>query len=75
MVGDEFVILIPNMDYYEAFLVAEKIRMEISETDSTVSVGVACASPSAEESSENLLKLAADNLGKAKEMGGNRVVG
>jgi len=75
MVGDEFGILIPNMDYYEAFLVAEKIRMEIYETGSTVSVGVACALTSAGETSENLLKLAADNLNKAKEMGKNRVVG
>jgi len=75
ILGDEFGILIPNMDYYEAFLVAEKIRMEISETDSTVSVGVACVLPGTGETSENLLKLATDNLGKAKEMGGNRVVG
>ena len=71
----EFGILIPNMDYYEAFLVAEKIRIEIFETGSTVSVGVACILPSMGETSENLLKLAVDNVCKAKEMGRNRVVG
>jgi len=75
MVSDEFGILIPNMDYYEAFLVAEKIRIEICETGSTVSLGVACALPSTGETSEKLLKLAADNLDKAKEMGKNIVVG
>jgi len=75
VVSDEFGILIPKMDYYEAFLVAEKIRMEISESGSTVSVGVACTLPSEGETSENLLKLASENLGKGKEMGGNRVVG
>ncbi|MDR2594604.1 MAG: GGDEF domain-containing protein, partial [Fibromonadaceae bacterium] len=73
--GAEFGILIPNMDYYEAFLVAEKIRIEVCETDSTVSVGVACILPSAGETSKNLLKLATDNVCKAKEMGRNRIVG
>jgi diguanylate cyclase (GGDEF)-like protein len=73
--GAEFGILIPNMDYYKAFLVAEKIRIEICETNSTVSVGVACVLPSQGETSEKLLKLAVDNVYKAKEMGRNRVVG
>jgi FOG: GGDEF domain len=49
--------------------------MRVCETGSTVSVGVACTLPSADDTSENLLKQAVDNVCKAKEMGRNRVVG
>jgi diguanylate cyclase (GGDEF)-like protein len=84
MGGEEFGILLPNTDYQGALLVAEKIRAEVSEmkvplldkegeTKITVSIGVACVKPQSGESPEALMKLADNNLYKAKEMGRNRV--
>ncbi|MDR1830509.1 MAG: GGDEF domain-containing protein, partial [Candidatus Fibromonas sp.] len=85
MGGEEFGILLPNTDYQGAFLVAEKIRSEVSEmkvplldkdgeTKITVSIGVACVKPQSGENPDALMKLADNNLYKAKEMGRNRVV-
>jgi len=86
MGGEEFGILLPNTAYNWALLFAEKVRLAISEmkvplingteeTSMTVSVGVACVMPQAGESPETLMKLADNNLYKAKETGRNRIVG
>ena len=86
MGGEEFGILLPNSNYDWAFSFAEKIRLEIEgmkvpllnvagETKITVSVGVASVSPKSGDTPETLMKLADNNLYKAKEQGRNRVVG
>jgi len=76
MGGEEFGVLLPNTDLNGAFLIAEKIKEEVqNSTEITVSVGLACVLPQIGENSEKLLKLADNNLYKAKEMGRNRVIG
>jgi diguanylate cyclase (GGDEF)-like protein len=76
MGGEEFGVLLPNTDLNGAFLIAEKIREEVqNSTEITVSVGLACVLPQVGENSEKLLKLADNNLYKAKETGRNRVIG
>jgi diguanylate cyclase (GGDEF)-like protein len=86
MGGEEFGILLPNTAYDWALSFAERVRLEIAEmrvplingteeTSITVSVGVACVIPRPGESSDTLMKLADNNLYKAKDMGRNRVVG
>jgi len=76
MGGEEFGVLLPNTDLNGAFSIAEKIREEVqNSTEITVSVGLACALPQIGENSDTLLKLADNNLYKAKEIGRNRVIG
>jgi len=76
MGGEEFGILLPDTDAKGANLIAEKIRMEISDMGIiTVSVGYASIIPHIGGNPENLFKQADDNLYKAKEQGRNRVVG
>ncbi|MDR2732441.1 MAG: GGDEF domain-containing protein [Fibromonadaceae bacterium] len=86
MGGEEFGILLPNTDLNGAAFIAEKIRADVQNTEvplldgkgitkTTVSVGIACIFPKIGEISENLLKLADNNLYIAKKMGRNMVIG
>jgi len=76
MGGEEFGVLLPDTDAKGALSVAERIRAEISETTVvTVSVGYASMVPHIGGNSEGLLKIADNNLYKAKEQGRNRVIG
>ena len=83
--GEEFVVILPNTDLEGARKVAEDIRRQVEATALphargqrgvvTVSIGVASTSASTVESVEALLKVADENLYRAKEGGRNRVEG
>lgn len=81
--GEEFAIVLPEIEHENATVFAEKVRQlversnfEFEETriPITVSVGVANLPPDI-ESTEELIKLADENLYLAKEQGRNQVVG
>lgn len=81
--GDEFVILLPQTNQYEALEVAERIRalienakiplqISVPPLQLTVSIGLSCLS-SNEDSFEDLISLADQAMYKAKNTGRNRV--
>lgn len=80
--GEEFAILLPNCPLKYALQVAERVRLSVSEEKAsigdqtlismTVSIGAAEASASSPLSAEGLIKLADDNLYKAKTLGRNQ---
>ncbi|MEC4805633.1 MAG: diguanylate cyclase [Jaaginema sp. PMC 1079.18] len=83
--GEEFAILLPNGDTYWALQIAELIRADIqaleiqhepSEIDEhlTISLGIANAIPSAEETMEMMITRADRALYEAKRQGRNRSV-
>jgi two-component system, cell cycle response regulator len=81
--GEEFTILLPEIDHHNACAFAEKIRSLIERTpakfeshqiSATVSVGVAALRAEVDDATQ-FVKLADDNLYRAKEAGRNRVVG
>jgi len=79
--GEEFVILLPNVSKYDAYRIAERIRVEVEETSFeeigvperiTVSFGISCFPTDGEEVID-LLKKADQALYQAKSLGRNRV--
>lgn len=84
--GEEFVVILPNSTSEGALVIAEKIRQaiiteEIPHEQSsvaeyvTVSLGVATTVPDKDSQAEALVRLADQNLYRAKEEGRNRSVG
>lgn len=83
--GEEFVVILPMCDLAGALTVAESIRKAVyaqalphekgANGVVTISIGVASTSATTVESVEALLKVADDNLYRAKEGGRNRVEG
>ncbi len=81
--GEEFVVLMPDTDYRQAEMVAERVRQSISERyfevpsgrplSITVSVGVSL-NESALDTPETMIKRADVALYRAKRQGRNRVV-
>jgi diguanylate cyclase (GGDEF)-like protein/PAS domain S-box-containing protein len=80
--GEEFVILLSNVSKYDAYRIAERIRLEIEDTSFeeigvpekiTVSFGISCF-PEDGEDAIDLLKKADQALYQAKSQGRNRVV-
>src|SRR5690606_9209239 len=81
--GEEFVVVMPDTDYHQAELVAERVRQSIAERvfevnagrplTVTVSVGVTL-NESAADTAETLIKRADVALYRAKREGRNRVV-
>jgi len=75
--GDEFIILLPGVDKYEAKKVGEKIRSvverEFKSVEITVSIGIA-EYPSEGTLSNILISNADEALYRAKEFGKNKVV-
>ena len=80
--GEEFVILLSNVSKYDAYRIAERIRLEIEDTSLeeigvpekiTVSFGISCF-PGDGEDAIDLLKKADQALYQAKSQGRNRVV-
>ncbi len=73
--GDEFIILLPNLNAIDAKVIAERLRKKI-ESDSqphfTISLGVA-SYPDDGQSFKELLEAADQALYKSKERGKNRV--
>lgn len=81
--GEEFVIVLPEIDHYNAVVFAEKIRRLVERHDFTfegvrinvtISIGVATAWKGM-ESAEEFIKHADTHLYEAKNSGRNRVVG
>jgi diguanylate cyclase (GGDEF)-like protein len=79
--GEEFIILMPNLNKKQSTHIAERLRQKISETtfpclqkqDITCSIGVATWHPDHPCKIEELLKEADDRLYQAKEQGRNQV--
>ena len=82
--GEEFAAILPDADPVSAALVAETMRERVlqlqvlhdgslAERFVTVSVGVATAHPTAEESPIGLIAAADEALYRAKDLGRNRV--
>lgn len=80
--GEEFIILLHNTSKYDAFRVAERIRLEVKDTSFidigipekiTVSFGISCFPEDGEDPIE-LIKKADQALYQAKSQGRNRVV-
>lgn len=80
--GEEFVVILPNTDERQALAVAEKIRRAVEKIgirhsqslvseNVTLSLGVATSHSC--QSAKDLLKIADENLYRAKEKGRNRV--
>jgi diguanylate cyclase (GGDEF)-like protein len=80
--GDEFAIVLPELDRQDAAVLAEsirrlaehtKFRFEESDVAVTVSIGVATLTKAVQEAA-SFIKLADDNISLAKSTGRNRVV-
>ena len=79
--GDEFVVLLPESEFAEAQMIAERIRSAVAEGSFegdpplkvTTSIGLALY-PDSGETIEALLEAADRGLYKAKRLGRNRVV-
>ena len=80
--GEEFVIILSNVSKYDAYRIAERIRLEVEDTSFeeigvpekiTVSFGISCF-PEDGEDAIDLLKKADQALYQAKSQGRNRVV-
>jgi diguanylate cyclase (GGDEF)-like protein len=78
--GEEFLILLPDTDLEGGITVAEKIRLQVAQSDFrgekiglalTISFGVACYTN--EQSIDDCVKAADDALYRAKQQGRNRV--
>jgi diguanylate cyclase (GGDEF)-like protein len=82
--GEEFVILMPGLDVFEASKIAEKVRSSVEAlaiptesgevTTITVSVGLNCIIPDESTDIGDFVNKADQALYKAKESGRNRVV-
>jgi diguanylate cyclase (GGDEF)-like protein len=80
--GEEFVVLLPQTSYQQAYRLAERLRGEIALTpialshgDIFITVSIGVASLHSEMNGEYLLKAADAGLYKAKQTGKNRVCG
>lgn len=82
--GEEFAIVLSDTDYVGAFLIAEKIRIELEQSAIqhsespigvvTISVGISALSGSKTDTPENLVDIADKALYIAKSSGRNRTV-
>ena len=81
--GEEFAIILPEIDAYNALQFAEKVRQMIekaqfrfeeTEIPVTVSIGVASIKPDLSDPND-FVRLADTNLYEAKAQGKNRVIG
>ncbi|MBI9012697.1 MAG: GGDEF domain-containing protein [Clostridiales bacterium] len=76
--GEEFIAILNNADFERSIKVAEEIRTKIenlkidNETKVTISIGIAFYN---NDTAENLIKKADDQLFHAKKLGKNRVKG
>ncbi len=81
--GEEFIVLLPETDYENGLLVAERIRTSLLEEaieangeEITITISIGLASfPEDSNLWEELIRIADKRLYKAKELGKNRVVG
>lgn len=80
--GEEFVLVLPQVDFNNAVVVAKKIKklvqgIKLAETDNEISVSIGIASLPDEsiQTEEDMLKMADDFLYEAKNTGRNRIIG
>lgn len=77
--GEEFVVLLPNISIDNAEVIANNLRIKVSELKNThnitTTISVGCSSIEKNDTMENLCSRADTNLYKAKENGRNCVVG
>ena len=78
--GEEFVVVLPETEEHEATALAEKLRDKINQVDIddvseniSVSIGVSTRKSNADTDLSTLIKLADQQLYKAKEEGRNKV--
>jgi diguanylate cyclase (GGDEF)-like protein len=79
--GEEFTVLLPELDREQAWIIAERLRNSIAETEVpwetplprvTISLGVATFRPDAPVDGKELLRRADEALYKSKAQGRNR---
>ncbi|NRA69342.1 MAG: GGDEF domain-containing protein [Pseudobacteriovorax sp.] len=80
--GDEFILCLPRTSLHDAYMVANRIRQRIEDTNFvykkssthiTISAGVASMNCTYQENIELLVEQADENLYKAKKLGRNQV--
>lgn len=77
--GEEFIVILPNINAKSAYLLAERLRMRVSETiiepvgSINISIGIS-GWPLMQLSVEDILKQADQALYKAKKTGRNRCI-
>ena len=77
--GEEFAVILPEVEEASAFIFAERLRQAVEENFKdgafpvTISVGLAACKPGVEETPENLIRKADEQLYKSKQNGRNRV--
>ncbi len=77
--GEEFLILLPKTNQVQAYEIAERIRLFISENlknpdNESITISIGIATYSNEKNPEDIIKIADNNLYKAKEKGRNCTV-
>jgi diguanylate cyclase (GGDEF)-like protein len=77
--GEEFILVLPNMDEENAFLFAEKLRKKIEyqsidNLNITVSIGLVVSHKDVQKQFEVLLHLSDQALYEAKRLGRNRTI-
>jgi diguanylate cyclase (GGDEF)-like protein len=81
--GEEFILLLPEIPRKTAIMVAERIRKDIETTAYewegkkvavTISMGLADSSAAGLTKAEDIIRIADENLYKAKDTGRNKVV-
>lgn len=76
--GEEFVILLHEVDVRQATTIAERVRGNVSELifeeDLRVTVSIGLSMATSGDTAETVIKRADENMYAAKEQGRNRVV-
>ncbi|MGC9194243.1 MAG: GGDEF domain-containing protein [Syntrophobacteraceae bacterium] len=81
--GEEFIVLLSDINSEDAFDLAEELRQRMSEMQivfngqtltATLSIGIACWHPDTQESRDSLISRADDALYQAKRLGRNQTV-
>jgi diguanylate cyclase (GGDEF)-like protein len=81
--GEEFIVLLTDINSEDAFDLAEELRQRMSEMQivfngqtlsATLSIGIACWEPETQESRDSLISRADDALYQAKRLGRNQTV-
>lgn len=77
--GEEFAVILPEVEEASAFIFAERLRQSVEENfkdgefSVTISMGLAACMPDVDETPDNLIRRADEQLYKAKNAGRNRV--
>lgn len=77
--GEEFLLLLPKTNFIQAYEVAERIRIHISKNlkrpdNSMITISIGIANYTNEKTATDLIKIADENLYRAKNNGRNCVI-